>query len=124
MCIRDRSSRRPYPPDDMLKEFLINNTAIVQLNLVDLLKNNQNQQKLSEILLKEIHDSIHYIHQLLREKYDTIHEDFLVPKDTPIFLMGSSFGGFMSLYHATQYPRTFSGYISHAGGLYGEGYLP
>lgn len=115
---------RPLLPDDMLKEFLINNTAIVQLNLLDLLKNNQPQKQLSEILLKEMHSSIHYMHQLLREKSDTIHEDISAPKDTPIFLMGSSFGGFMSLYHATQYPRTFSGYISHAGGLHGEGYDP
>jgi predicted peptidase len=57
---------------------------------------------------------------LLNKIPQIIHENLETLKDKPIFLMGSSFGGMMSVYHAINFPGTFTGYISNAGGLYGQ----
>lgn len=112
---------RPKPSLSLLEQELVDNgTAIIYLNLPDVLKNELFQRQLDESLLKEIHNSIDYFYLLIRNNPIQISELLIDFYNKPIFLMGSSFGGMMSIYHAINYPDSFDGYISHAGGLYGN----
>ena len=102
------------------KIILNNGTVLIELNLPDLLKNDTNQKWLKEYLLKEIHEAVDHFYTILKNHPTEIHKSLDKLKDKPIFLMGSSFGGMMSVYHAINYPDSFTGYISHAGALYGQ----
>ena len=116
---------RLYEPKNYLNNFekslLINNTALIKLNLCDFLENDNYQGHIELSLLTKIHDCINYFYEIIKNKPNFIHKKLAKLKNKPIFLMGSSFGGLMSVYHAINYPKTFTGYISHAGGLYGNG---
>jgi hypothetical protein len=106
--------------DNFEKSILNNETVLIKLNLPDLLKNDVIQKGLRESLLKEIHDAVDHFYNILKNNPKNIHKSLDKLKDKPIFLMGSSFGGMMSVYHAINYPGTFTGYISHAGALFGQ----
>ena len=102
------------------KLLLNNGTVLIKLNLPDLLKNETHQKHLEESLFIVIHNAIDYFCATLKQNPAIIHKKLETLKDKPIFLMGLSFGGMMSVYHAINYPGTFAGYISHAGSLYGQ----
>lgn len=106
--------------NDFEKTFLANNTALIKLNLYDFLENNNYQGRMSADLINKIHQQIDYFFKLIKANPSSINNKLNKFKDKPVFLMGASFGGVMSIYHAINYPGTFTGYISHAGSLYGE----
>ncbi len=119
----DISTRLNYPRHYLSsnnQSILNNETVLIEINLPDLLKNDVNQKFLREDLLKEIHNAVDHFYNILKKNPTEIHKSLDKLKDKPIFLMGSSFGGTMSVYHAINYPGTFTGYISHAGGLYSQ----
>ncbi len=102
------------------KILLNNGTVLISLNLPDLVKNDSYQSQINLELLKQIHEAVDHFYNILKNNPTEMHQSLDKLKDKPIFLMGSSFGGMMSVYHAINYPKTFTGYISHAGGLFGE----
>lgn len=114
---------KAYKPDDPLSDFdkylLQNGTAVITLNLPDLLKLTGNQQDMPENLHKEIHACIHRFYDALKQPISPLHKelDKINLKDKPVFLYGASFGGSNAIRHAEKYPGTFSGYISHDGAL-------
>lgn len=116
---------RLYEPKNYLNSFekklLNNSTVLIKLNLCDFLKNDNYQGHIELSLLTKIHDCINYFYDIIKNKPNFIYKKLTKLKNKPIFLSGSSFGGLMSVYHAINYPKTFTGYISHAGGLYGNG---
>lgn len=99
------------------KIMLAKKTSIIKLNLKDLLNNENAQLELSESFINELHNSIRYFLNCLK-KPESISHHMASLSGAKIFLMGSSFGGFMALYHAIYYDSdTLAGYISHAGGF-------
>lgn len=107
-----------YP--DKLERYLLNRgTAIITLNLPDLLKLETEQALMPEQLYNEIHACInHCFHTLSHPEH--LHPLLEILKDKPIFLFGKSFGGTMAIRHAQMYPNTFAGYISHDGDLHAK----
>ena len=122
----DISTNLDQPRDYLSNEeanIVNNQTVLIELNLPDLLKNDSRQEQMNVRLLLQIHKAVDHFYNILKNNPAEIHENLAILKDIPIFLMGSSFGGMMSVFHAINFPGTFTGYISHAGGLFGqEGY--
>lgn len=98
--------------------YLLNHgTAIVQLNLPDLLKLNRFQLEMEESLHQEIHACIHRFYRMIKQSPERLHPLLAKLKDKKIFLMGASFGGRTAIRHAQMYPHTFDGYISENGAI-------
>lgn len=106
--------------DNNVKEALLKNgTAVVQLNLPDLLELDVFQGKMPKDLFEKIQACIDKFYQTLKHHPETLHEDLrnIGFNEMDIFLFGESFGGTMSMRHSQMYPGTYSGYISASGGL-------
>lgn len=98
--------------------YLLNRgTAIVQLNLPDLLKLNRYQLEMHESLHQEIHACIHRFYRIIKQSPERLHPLLAKLKDKKIFLMGASFGGRTAMRHAQMYPHTYDGYISENGAI-------
>jgi len=91
--------------------------AVVQLNLVDLLKLENYQLEMPRELFREIQESIHHTFDTLKHAPSSLHPDLEKLREKPCFLFGGSFGGAMVVKQAQMYPDTFSGYISFNGVL-------
>ena len=103
------------------EKYLLNQgTAVVQLNLPDLLKLDDIQAHMPETLHTEIHDCINQFFQTITTDPKTLHPSLETLKDKKLFLYGASFGGGMVVRHAEMFPGTFDGYISHDGGIDAE----
>ena len=118
------TNTRLFKPRNCLfnnEKILLNNgTVLIKINLIDILKNDLYQSQMNLELLEQIHEAVDHFYKILKNNPKNIHKSLDKLKDKPIFLMGSSFGGMMSVYHAINYPDSFTGYISHAGALYGQ----
>ncbi|MGE4349698.1 MAG: alpha/beta hydrolase family protein [Candidatus Berkiella sp.] len=94
--------------------------AIVELNLVDILKLDVYQNQMPSHLHTELHDSINQFWETIHYKPEALSPLLSNMKEKPIFLRGASWGGRTAIRHAELYPNTFSGYISFDGSLSSE----
>jgi hypothetical protein len=108
---------KPRNLDEITKFLLSKNTAVITLNLVDLLKLKVHQLVMPEDLHEEVHASINAFYQIIHNKPETLHPSLECLKNKKIFLYGTSFGGMNTERHAEKYPNTFNGYISLNGAL-------
>lgn len=110
---------KPGIISDVDKVLCDEGTIVVTLNLPDIIKLKVPQQLMPENLHNEIHAAIHQFYVTMKTNPGSLHPDLerLNLTNSKMFLSGSSFGGSMSIRHAELYPGTFSGYISHDGGL-------
>ncbi|MGE4350368.1 MAG: alpha/beta hydrolase family protein, partial [Candidatus Berkiella sp.] len=99
---------------------LANGIAVVNLNLVDLLKLAVYQNVMTEQLHTELHQSINHFWETIHSKPETLSPLLSDMKDKPIFLRGASWGGRTAIRHAELFPNTFSGYISFDGSISSE----
>ena len=99
----------PDSIDPFFGELVKNGTAVIQLNLINLKKLVVHQAQMPSWLLKRIHQQVSFALEHFKKHPDLVNKKF--------FLYGSSFGGFMTVYHAMNYPNTFDGYIAHAAPL-------
>lgn len=117
--------RRLKKPETTFKYFLdpyllSQGIAYVTLDLLDLIKLQTNQRRMSVNLHEKLHGSINRFYEALRGKDpDKIFEGIL-PSNLKVFLFGGSFGGRTAIKHAELYPDTFDGYISHDGAIGGQ----
>ncbi|MCW8451486.1 alpha/beta hydrolase family protein [Legionella quinlivanii] len=99
------------------KPFVEKNIVTILLNLPDLLELNVHQFQMPEELFRKIQACVNYFYSVIKDKPELIDNRLSILKDKPVFLTGGSFGGLMTVRHAELYPKTFDGYISHAGML-------
>lgn len=91
--------------------------AVIELNLVDLLKLENYQLEMPRDLHLEIQESIHHAFETFKHAPLSLHPNLAKLNEKPFFLLGESFGGAMVVKHAQMYPATFDGYISFNGVL-------
>lgn len=117
---KDLYSFHPGQLYDFENQLLEQGTAVVKLNLSDLLKEQFEQNKMNIYNHDELHKSINQFYQTLKESPESLHPSLAVLKNKDAFLYGMSFGGRTAVRHAQLYPNTFKGYISHDGVLSGK----
>lgn len=99
-----------------LQAFLLTHgIAIVTLNLVDLRELDVSQTSMSDEFHARLHDSIDTYFHALNDA--TLDPQLVELRGKPNYLYGASFGGRTAIRHAELKPRTFAGYLSHAGAL-------
>lgn len=110
---------RPQALDPVSSEALRNGVVHIDLNLPDLLENDTEQEQYRPEYIQKLQSCIHQFYETLRTNPESLHPQlsFLKNEDIPLFLKGASFGGGMVMKQAEQYPKTWSGYISHDGSL-------
>ncbi|MCS5711992.1 prolyl oligopeptidase family serine peptidase [Candidatus Berkiella aquae] len=99
------------------KHMLNEGTAVITLNLPDILKLQEFQNQMPEDLFLEIQACIDKFYNTIRENPQSLHPSLKGLDKQKIYLKGESFGGAMALRHAQLYPHTFDGYISHDGSI-------
>lgn len=110
---------KPGQIGDFHKSLLNQGTAIITLNLPDLLELKVYQGNMPIDLHNKIHECINKFYQTLKNHPENLHHDLkdYNLQDKPTFLYGASFGGALSIRHGQMYPGTFTGYMSHDGPL-------
>lgn len=119
------SNSRLHLPEELevLDIYLMNHgTAVITLNLPDVLKLDTIQGQMSEDLHEEIHACINKFYETLKATPEALHSilNQYQLSEKKYFLYGESFGGRTAIRHAELYPHTFAGYISHDGALSSE----
>ncbi len=114
---REKSAYRAGSLDILEKNLLKEGTAVITLNLPDLLELDVFQDRMDQKLHEKIHKCIHEFHKTLKNNPESLHPELAKLKGIESFLSGASFGGLNAVYHAEHYPKTFKGYISHNGAL-------
>ncbi|MBS0290622.1 MAG: hypothetical protein JSS07_11390 [Proteobacteria bacterium] len=107
----------PGYTDNFERALLAQGFAVIQLNLLDLLKLKVFQDLMPKDIHIKLHQSIHHFFETIREKPESLHSSLAAIKEKPIFLFGASFGGRTAIKHAELYPFTYHGYISFNGAL-------
>ncbi|MDP1723733.1 MAG: hypothetical protein Q8L85_03435 [Alphaproteobacteria bacterium] len=92
------------------------NTMIIKLNLPDFL-GDTHQRQMTEETMNMLQYCIQHFWKALNNNPESIDNRLLSFKNVPKYLSGGSFGGFVSLLQAQNYPNTWDGYISHNGWL-------
>ncbi|MDP1723914.1 MAG: leucine-rich repeat domain-containing protein [Alphaproteobacteria bacterium] len=94
-----------------------NGVMIIKLLLRDLIDSDTFQGDMEQDYMKSLQVGINHFWNILTNNPEDIHEDLRDMRLLPKYLYGASFGGLTSLFQATEYPRTWDGYISHDGSL-------
>ncbi|MCE3230948.1 MAG: hypothetical protein K0R52_876 [Alphaproteobacteria bacterium] len=100
---------------DHHKVLLSQGVAVAQLNLVDLHEWHLIQWQITEELYARIQRSIDKFFKVIKSDPESLSPDLSILKNKPIYLMGSSFGGGITVRHSQLYPHTFNGYINLSG---------
>lgn len=108
-----------YRPDKGFDHFFLRQQgmAIINLNLVDLLKLKTNQTEMPENIHKTLHESIDHFFKTIKHSPEMLDQNLTVLKGKPCYLFGCSFGGRTAIRQAELYPNSFDGYISFEGAL-------
>lgn len=108
---------QPKKIGDLDMSLLEKGTAVITLNLPDLLELDVFQSMMTEEFNNKLQACIHKVYHTIQFNPERLHEELAILKNKQIFLYGASFGGLNTILHAEQYPGTFDGYISHNGGV-------
>lgn len=114
---RTKKMKKPNPTDYFIQNLLSKGIAVVELNLVNLLKLSTAQSNMPLDTHNELHGSINRFFQALKQADENLHPDLKNLIGKKVYLYGASYGGRTALRHAELYPDTFDGYISHDGGI-------
>ncbi|MBS0286126.1 MAG: protein kinase [Proteobacteria bacterium] len=112
---REKKAFRLGEIDTLHEGLLEKGTAVITLNLPDLLELEVFQGEMSEELNNKIQACIHKFYHTIQFNPQSLHDELAILKNKQMFLYGASFGSINTVLHAQQYPGTFNGYIAHNG---------